>query len=96
MSDGAATILGNLTVTGPTGSGYTTAFPCSASRPTASNNNYVGGQTVPNFAVVQSDADGDICIYTSASAHLIWDQVGETTAFGVHSPTRLLDTRARR
>jgi hypothetical protein len=47
-------------VTGPAGSGHTTAYPCSSGRPTASNNNYVSGQTIPNFAVVQSAANGDI------------------------------------
>ncbi|MFN8040870.1 MAG: fibronectin type III domain-containing protein [Acidimicrobiales bacterium] len=88
-----ATVLGNLTVTQPDESGFTTAFPCSGDRPLASNNNYLAGQTIPNFAVVQADANGNICLYTTASAHLIWDQVGATTAFGVSTPTRVFDSR---
>jgi hypothetical protein len=90
---GAQTVLGNLTVTAPSGAGFTTVYPCLDGRPTASNNNYVKGQTIPNFVAAHPDANGDICIYTSASTQLIWDQVGETDAFASHTATRLLDTR---
>jgi hypothetical protein len=83
-------------VTEPVAAGYTTAYPCLEGRPTASNNNYVKGQTVPNFVAVRPDANGDICVYTSNSAHLIWDQVAETGAFTAHNAVRFYDTRAPR
>ena len=73
-----STVMGNLTVTGPENRGFTTAYPCLEERPNASVNNYVANQTTPNFAVVKTDANGDICIYTTTNAHLIWDQVVET------------------
>ncbi len=90
---GADTVIGNLTVTEPGWSGFTTVYPCLEGRPLASNNNYVLGQTIPNLVVAKPDANGDVCLYTSAAAHLIWDQVGETSAFATHAPTRLVDTR---
>ncbi len=92
-SSGADTVLGNLTVTQPAGPGYTTVYPCLAGRPNASNNNYVTNQTIPNFVAAHPDANGDICIYTSRSAHLIWDQVTETDAFTAHNAVRVYDTR---
>jgi hypothetical protein len=91
---GAKTVMGNLTVTQPSGSGFTTVYPCNQGRPTASNNNFVAGQTIPNFVAAHPDSNGDICIYTSSASHVIWDQVAETNAFTAHNPTRLLDTRA--
>ena len=62
-------------------------------RPNASNSNYVPDQTIPNFAVVRADANGDVCFYTTAAAHLIWDQVAVTTAITATNANRLLDTR---
>jgi hypothetical protein len=88
-----ATVLGNLTVTQPDGNGFTTAYPCADGRPLASNNNYGVGQTIPNFAVVRSDQSGDICVFTLASSHLIWDQVAQTTAFTGTNANRIFDSR---
>jgi hypothetical protein len=88
-----ATVLGNLTVTQPVGDGFTTAYPCADGRPLASNNNYGVGQTIPNFAVVRSDQSGDICVFTLASSHLIWDQVAQTTAFTGTNANRIFDSR---
>jgi hypothetical protein len=92
-SPGVATVLGNFTVTEPVADGFTTAYPCLEGRPLASNNNYVRGQTIPNFVAVRPDANGDICLFTTASAHLIWDQVAETTAVSAHNANRIYDTR---
>jgi hypothetical protein len=88
-----ATVLGNLTVTGADGAGFTTAYPCATGRPLASNNNFVAGQTIPNFVMARADSNGDLCVYTQAGAHLLWDQVGATTAFSTANAVRLLDTR---
>ena len=87
------TVLGNLTVTQPQAPGFTTAWPCSQPRPTASVNNFTTGQTTPNHAVVKTDGNGEVCIYTSATAHLIWDQVSATDTLPATTAQRLLDTR---
>ena len=94
------TVLGNLTVTEAASPGYTTAYPCAAGIPrdsqgriTASVNNYTTNETTPNATAVKADANGKLCIFTSAAVHLIWDQVSETTALPTQTATRLLDTR---
>ena len=87
----------NVTVTKPSGPGFVTVYPCSAERPTASNLNYVAGQTVPNAVVVPVAADGTVCLYTHAAADLIVDVNGAfTEGSGFHgvTPERLLDSRA--
>ena len=90
---GGATVFGNLTVTAPEGVGHTTAYPCLEGRPLASNNNFVANQTIPNFAMVRADAEGYICLYTTTAAHLLWDQVGQSTGVAATNAVRLLDTR---
>jgi hypothetical protein len=90
---GVDTVIGNLTVTGPNGQGYTTVYPCLDGRPNTSNNNFLGGQTIPDLVVAHPDSNGDICLYTTTSAHLIWDQVAETDAIHTHVAQRLIDTR---
>jgi poly(3-hydroxybutyrate) depolymerase len=44
-------------------------------------------------ATVHTGPDGRICVYTSATTHILWDQAAETT-LPSHSPTRRLDTRS--
>ena len=87
-----STVMGNLTVTEPAGSGFTTAYPCAEGRPNTSVNNFVAGQTIPNFAAVRTDNSGAICIYTSAAAHIIWDQTSESS-LPANTAQRLTDTR---
>jgi hypothetical protein len=90
---GGVMVMGNLTVTEPDASGFTTAYPCTEGRPLASNNNYLRGETTPNFVAVRADVNGNVCLYTQASAHLIWDQVAELPDLTVHNANRLADTR---
>lgn len=68
----------NVTVTGPTGSGYFTVYPGGTSRPLASDLNYLAGGTVPNLAVVQVGAGGTINVYVGGhgAADLVIDVVG--------------------
>lgn len=89
-----ATVAGNLTVVAPQGSGHTTVWTCGEQRPTASTNNFVVGETTPNFAVVRTDAAGDFCVYSTAQTHLLWDQAGAAPGFEAGSPVRLLDSVA--
>lgn len=87
--------LGNLTVTGPEGAGHTRAYPCDQPLPLMSVNNYTTGQTIPNFAATRTDANGDVCLYTSNSAHLVYDYVGSAPAgAGAEQAARLIDTRS--
>ena len=96
-SDVAAATI-NVTVTEPDGAGFVTAFPCDRDRPTASNLNFVAGQTVPNLVTVRLSAAGTVCLFTSATTHLVADVAAwysAASAQGYHelAPQRILDTR---
>jgi hypothetical protein len=73
-----AAVVVNLTVTETTSYGLLTAFASGASRPNASNVNYVRGQTVCNLAVVPVGADGKVRIVNSSggSAQIVIDVSG--------------------
>jgi hypothetical protein len=74
--DAAAVVL-NVTVTGAQGSGFITVFPCGEALPTASNLNFVAGDTVPNAVIVKLGAGGKVCLFAAESAtHLIADTNG--------------------
>ncbi len=97
-ADADAVVL-NVTVTEPTGEGYVTVWPSGTAMPTASNLNFVPGQTVPNLVVAKLGDGGRVALYNSAgSTHLIADVLGcFRTAGGSRltslAPSRLLDTR---
>ena len=87
------TVVGNLTVTGPAGSGHFTAYPCDQQRPFASNLNFVAGQTVANLAAVRTDAAGEFCVFTTQTAHVVFDEVATSTAIPAGAPVRIADSR---
>jgi hypothetical protein len=74
---GAKAVVLNVTVTGPTASSHLTVFPAdAASMPTASNLNFVAGQTVPNLVVVRVSGAGRVALYNNDGAtHVIADVV---------------------
>jgi hypothetical protein len=98
---GVSAVVMNVTVTEPSASSYLTAWPAGTTRPTASNLNYVAGQTVPNLVVVKVGDDGRVNLYNaSGSTHVVADVVGwysdGSTAgarYQALSPARILDTR---
>ncbi len=71
-------VVVNITVAGPTGSGYLTVSPTGISRPVVSNVNFdASDAAVPNLAVVRLGAGGAIDVYASGgSPHLIVDVMG--------------------
>jgi hypothetical protein len=74
--DADAVVL-NVTVTGAEGNGFITVFPCGQPVPTASNLNFVAGDTVPNAVVVKVGVGGKVCLFAAESAtHLIADVNG--------------------
>jgi hypothetical protein len=67
----------NVTVTNSTAGSYLTVWPDGASRPLASDLNYVVGQTVPNLVVVKLGANGSIDLFNGAgTVDAIVDVVG--------------------
>lgn len=72
--DGLA-VFGNLTVTGPEGSGFLATYPDVRPDPLTSSINYVRAQTIANFALVGLLGDA-FTIFTSQRTHIIFDVVG--------------------
>lgn len=94
-SDATAVAL-NVTATEVAGAGFLTVFPCDADMPNASNVNYVPGLTTPNAVLTRLDANGDVCIFTLESVHLVVDVAGslpDSVFKPLPEPRRLLDSR---
>ncbi|MEJ7765550.1 MAG: hypothetical protein WKF86_08650, partial [Acidimicrobiales bacterium] len=76
-ASGVGAVVLNITATGPTAGGFLTVFPADATRPNASNLNFVPGQTIPNLVIARVSAGGQVSIYNSSgSTHLIADVAG--------------------
>ncbi|MGQ5262874.1 right-handed parallel beta-helix repeat-containing protein [Micromonospora sp. ZYX-F-536] len=69
-------LLGNVTVTAPTTPGVLTLHPGGAARPTASNVNFVTGETASNAAVVAVGSGVDLFHNSGGTSHVIVDQAG--------------------
>jgi hypothetical protein len=97
IPSGVASVVLNVTVDAPQLSGFITVYPCGAALPTASNLNYVAGQTVPNAVISKLSAAGTVCLFASAATHLIVDITGyfaaTTVLVPLGAPARLLETR---
>ncbi|HYN30375.1 MAG TPA: hypothetical protein VES95_10980 [Dermatophilaceae bacterium] len=79
---GVSAVVVNLTVTGPTASGYLTAW-AGGTRPTASSINFARGWTRANLVTVPLDAGGNLRLFNSAgSTHVIVDVLGWYHATG--------------
>lgn len=93
---GAPAVALNLTVTAPASAGHITVYPCDQPRPTASNINYLAGQTKATTVLVRVAADGSVCLYNASATHLVVDVNGyfpTTDTLSAISPARLLETR---
>jgi hypothetical protein len=97
-----SSVVMNVTVTNPTRNGWLRVWPSGTQEPSASNLNFVAGQTVPNLVTVQLGGNGSVSVSTlSGSVEVIFDVVGlystETGVpggrFHATTPARLLDTR---
>ncbi|MET8462771.1 hypothetical protein [Micromonospora zamorensis] len=74
--------MANLTVTAPTKTGVLTAHPNGSDQPTASNVNYVAGETATNHAIVGVGEYGLVLLFNNSSGHthVIVDQAGHFIA----------------
>jgi hypothetical protein len=102
-ASGVSAVVLNVTVTSPASVGFVTAYADGAQLPTASNVNFVRGQTVPNLVVAPVGADGKVRLYngSAGTVQLVADVSGYYLAgspfaqggFGAVTPVRRLDTR---
>ncbi|MHB8313648.1 MAG: hypothetical protein ACYDD0_10175, partial [Candidatus Dormibacteria bacterium] len=101
---GVSAALLNVTVSNPAAAGYLTVFPTGLARPTASNLNWIKGQTLANRVVVPVGSGGQISLYNqSGTTNVVVDVDGyfssgsvsssNLSLFSALSPVRVLDTR---
>ena len=96
-----AAVALNVTVTNPTAPGHLTIWPAGQPRPTASNLNFVAGQTIANMVTVRLGDRGTIDLFANQGCpHVIVDVAGYyrggspiAGGFVGLSPIRGLDTR---
>lgn len=102
LQGGEAVVI-NVTATNATTGSFLTVWPDGMSRPTASDLNFVRGQTIPNRVVVKLGPTGKVDIYNAAgSVDAVVDVNGWFTdvtpgqsgnGFVGVTPIRILDTR---
>jgi hypothetical protein len=101
---GVGAIVMNVTVTNTSAPSYLTVYPAEDPRPTASNLNWIAGQTTPNLVQVAVRQSGQLTIYNFAGwTNVIFDVAGYVPLItgtpgsdGLYHPlvpARLLDTR---
>lgn len=97
---GTTAVALNLTAVGAMGAGYLTAYPCNQDLPGSSSLNYGGSAPVAAGVTVGVDPGGDVCVFSSATTHLLVDvqgayRAGSGLGFAPRAvPARLADTRA--
>ncbi|MFC1439351.1 right-handed parallel beta-helix repeat-containing protein [Streptacidiphilus sp. N1-10] len=77
QGDTVSAVVLNMTVTRPTSAGYLTMYAAGKARPTASNLNWVSGQTVSNQVTVPVGTGSKVNIFNYAgTVHVIGDYAG--------------------
>ncbi len=73
----ATAVIANVTAVDPTAWGFLSVWPAGAAQPTASNLNFLAGQTVPNLVMIKLGAGGAISIANGPGAtHVLVDVMG--------------------
>ena len=75
----ASAVLLNVTITGASGTGYVTAWPCGHPRPLASFLNFVRGVDRANLTPVRIGNNGKVCLYVNEGTDVIADLNGYYT-----------------
>ncbi|WP_041297933.1 M10 family metallopeptidase domain-containing protein [Ilumatobacter coccineus] len=94
-ADAGAAFL-NVVAISPERRGYLTIFPCDGDQPTAASLNYEGGSVTANATLARLSGDGSVCIFSSATTHLVADVTGSVPDDGspvALTPARLFDSR---
>jgi uncharacterized protein YkwD len=97
----ATSVALTLTVVGPQGTGFLTAWPADQARPEVSNLNFSAGQVRANGAITRLDGTGTLRVFTSTASDVVVDVVGAfvpassaTSGRFVPRPsTRIFDSR---
>jgi len=77
VPSGASAALFNVTVTNTTAASFLTVYPGGGARPTASDLNWVAGQTIPNMDLATLSTSGSVSFYNNTgSTDLVVDLSG--------------------
>jgi hypothetical protein len=76
IPQGVTAVVLNVTVTGPTGSGFLSSGADGAGVPTTSNLNWVKGETISNQVIVTVGADGQVDLHVSGTTAVVADVFG--------------------
>ncbi len=93
----ATSVTLNITATNTRAPGFVTVWPCGQPRPLASNLNFDAGATVANLVMSGIGTNGQVCVFTSATADLVADIANwmpDISLYAAVTPQRLLETRA--
>jgi hypothetical protein len=99
-ASGVTAVTLNVTVADATLGSFLTVYPDGTARPTASNLNFVAGQTIPTLVTVPVGSDGKVDFYNfHGSVDVIADlfgyySTGSGSLYQPISPVRVLDTRS--
>ncbi len=72
----AVAVMLNVTITGASGPGFVTAWPCGHIRPVASFLNFVRGIDRANLTPVRIGANGNVCLFVSEGTEVVADLNG--------------------
>jgi len=92
--------VANVTVTGPTATGFLTIWPTGQARPKTSSLTWVAGRTIANAVTVKVGTGGKVSVFNnSGQVDVIVDVVGYFDAgtgqlFHPLAPTRIQDSRS--
>jgi hypothetical protein len=75
---GVSAVMMNTTATNTTAAGFLTVWPSGGPLPTASNLDFVAGQTVPNLVISKLSLEGQISVYNFAGNT---DVVGDVSGY---------------
>ncbi|MGI9646046.1 MAG: beta strand repeat-containing protein, partial [Ilumatobacteraceae bacterium] len=76
VPDGATAAIANVAAVGPDNDGFLTVHPCEIPRPNVASLNYTAGVDGANEIIAGLNDDGEMCLFTFASTHLLVDVVG--------------------
>jgi chitodextrinase len=96
VPDDADAAMLNIAAVFPAANGYLTVYPCNEQRPLAANVNYQPGGVYPNAVLAKLDPNGNTCIYTKSTTHIVADingYVPDGASPVTVVPRRVLETR---
>ena len=76
VSEGATAAIANVVAVDTEGDGFVTVHPCENPRPEVASLNYAAGVNGANEIIAGLNDAGEMCLFTSAPAHLLVDVTG--------------------